>query len=76
MGKICQICKSVSNNIDELYVDSSPKQIYTLLAVLREGNRKFQRTPAHICKFISEISAIFEMFWYLTLQNFKKAAKK
>ena len=44
-------------------------------AVLREGNRKSPGTAAHICKSISEIPGISEMFWYETLQNFQMDAK-
>ena len=43
-------------------VDSSPRQMSTLPAVLRERNRKSPRTAAHICKSTFEIPEISEMF--------------
>jgi len=52
-------------------VASSPKRVYTLPAVLHEGNRKSLRTTAHICKSILEIpenSEIFGIKCYKTLK--------
>jgi len=46
-----------------------------LPAVLREGNRKYPRTPAFIGKFILEIPGISNMFWYITLQVFQMTAQ-
>ena len=73
-AKILQIFGHLSNNIDNI-LHSSPRRIYALLEVLQEGSSKSPKTAAHICKYISEIPGISQMFWYEALQNFKIAAK-